>query len=174
MKNTILEVEGLFRIIKLKKFRATTGVSFDIVPKELIKNISGIDRVVHKTSASSPGSVNGVDCPWYMHEFQEDNLIVLDGVREVDLYSVKHGKVEKFEVSADWITLNGELIIEEPCMLVWSCNVFHRVTSPVGSASINLAVRLDGYNGDTNFSIYDVDTDSGKYAVIREGFLDQF
>ncbi len=171
---TILEVKGLFQIIALKKFRATEGVAFDIIPNELLKNLSGIDRVLHKTSAMSPGALNGVERPWYMHTHQKDNLIVLAGERHVELYSKNHGKVESFVVTPDRIYQNGQLITDEPCMLVWPDGVFHRVFSPEGSASLNLATRVNGYSNDTNFSIYDLNTDTGEFKVAREGHLDQF
>ncbi len=60
-------------------------------------------------------------------------------------------------------------------MLVWPCGVFHRIVScpEQGSGSVNFAVRYEGFNIRTNFNIYDLDTESGKYKVIREGHLDQ-
>ena len=53
--------------------------------------------------------------------------------------------------------------------------VFHRVISDakLGSASLNLAVHYEGYDIRTNFSIYDLDIETGEYRVIREGHLDQ-
>lgn len=172
--DNILEVDGLFQIVALKKFRVTEGVAFDIIPDELLENLSGIDRVLHGPNAVSPGTVGEVERPWYMHTHQKDNLIVLAGERHVDLYSVKHGKVESFVVTPDRIYHNGKLITDEPSMLVWPDGVFHRVSSPEGSASLNLATRVNGYNNDTNFSIYNVNTDTGEYNVVREGHLDQF
>ena len=173
MKKTI-EVKGLYKIVPLKKFRVTEGVSFDVVPKELLEDLSGIDRVIHNQEAISPGAIGEVERPWYMHTHQKDNLIVLHGERHVDLYSVEHGKVESFIVTPDRIYHDGQLITDEPSMLVWPDGVFHRVHSPEGSASLNLATRVRGYNNDTNFSIYEVNTDTGEYKVVREGKLDQF
>ena len=174
MENSILEVKGLYKVISLKKFRVTEGVLFEIVPLDVISNISGIDRVVHLNAAVSPGKIDDVERPWYMHEFQEDNLLVLHGERHVNLYSVEHGKIESFVVTPDKIYRDGVLLIDEACMLVWPRNVFHRVSSPKGSSSVNLATRCIGYNNDSNFSIYDLNIDSGKYKVIREGVKDQF
>ncbi|WP_199221438.1 hypothetical protein [Desulfonatronum sp. SC1] len=52
--------------------------------------------------------------------------------------------------------------------------MFHRITSgPEGSASLNFAVHYDGLDMRTNFNIYDVNTGTGEYSVIREGFRDQ-
>ncbi len=171
---TILEVKGLFKIVALKKFRVTEGVAFDIIPDELLNNLSGIDRVMHGPNSVSPGEIADVERPWYMHTHQMDNLIVLAGERHVDLYSVEHGKVESFVVTPDRIYHNNKLITDEPAMLVWPDGVFHRVQSPEGSASLNLATRVGGYSNNTNFSIYNLNTDTGHYSVIREGHLDQF
>ncbi len=122
----------------------------------------------------SPGAVEGVDRPWYMHTGQFDNLIVLHGERHVDLYNVKHGKIENFVVRSDKIYHNGEVVSDHPSMLVWPPGVFHRVESKEqGSASLNFAVRTDSFHIDDNFSIYEVDTNKGNFRVIREGFKDQ-
>lgn len=170
-----IEVKGLFKIIELKKFRETKGVHFDILPTELINDSQGIDRVIHESYAISPGSVEGVERPWYMHTHQSDNLIVLHGERHVDLYSVEHGKVEHFVVTPTAIYRNGELVTDQPAMLVWPPHVFHRVESKKqGSASLNFAKRTNDYNVDDNFSIYDLNERTGEYRVIREGFKDQF
>ena len=175
MKDKLLEVKGLYKIIDLKRFRETKGVRFDIMPEELLKNVSGVDRVIHESNAISPGSIYGVERPWYMHPHQGDNLLVLHGERHVDLYSVEHGKVESFVVTNNEIYKNGELLLRGPAMLVWPPYVFHRVESKEqGSASLNFAYREEGFNIDNNFSIYDVDVETGEFRVIREGKEDQF
>lgn len=170
----IEEVKGLYKIIELSPFRKTEGVVFDLFPMDAVPKIDGIDRVLHSHSAVSPGPVDGVERPWYLHQHQEDNLIVLHGVREVDIYTKEHGKVEHFTVHPNKIYKNGELIVEGGAVLVWPTGVFHRIVSgEEGSASINLAVRHDGFDIKTNFSIYDLDTETGEYKVIRDGYKDQ-
>jgi hypothetical protein len=169
------EVKGLYKIIDLKRFRETEGVRFDIFPEEILKDVAGVDRVIHLGNAVSPGSVGDVKRPWYMHPDQGDNLVVLHGERHVDLYSVEHGKVESFVVTSDKIYKNGELIVDSPAMLVWPPHVFHRVESKEsGSASLNFAYRGDKFNVDDNFSIYELNENTGEYKVIRDGFKDQF
>jgi len=175
MENYIVkEVPRFYRIIALKPFRRTKGVSFDIMPMEFLPRIDGIDRVIHVSNALSPGSVMGVERPWYVHPHQEDNLMVLHGKRIVDIYTKEYGRVEQFIVEPDRIIHNGELIYDGPAMLVWPCNVFHRIESGVeGSASLNFAVRHEGFDIKTNFSIYDLNTDTGEYKVLRPGYMDQ-
>jgi hypothetical protein len=173
--NPIKTVADLFSILPIRPFRKTKGVSFDIIPAELFKNISSADRVIHHASAVSPGRVGDVIYPWYMHPSQSDNLLVLYGTRHIDLYTPAHGQIENFIVTPESILQNGKLITREPAMLVWPKNVFHRVRSDhEGSASINFAVHHEGFDIKTNFSIYDVNTDSGEFKVIREGHKDQF
>lgn len=174
MANIIDEVKGLYKIIKFDVFRKTEGVTFDIIPIHLFDKIDSMDRVIHKHSAISPGRVNNIERPWYMHQHQEDNLVVLYGTRQVDIYSVEHGQVESFVVTPTSVYKNGELIIEGSAMLVWSENVFHRIISgEEGSASINLAIHSDGFDIMDNFDIYDLNTETGEYKVIRQGFKDQ-
>lgn len=169
------EVPGLYRIIALVPFRRTPGVNFDFVPLAALPRISAIDRVLHESGASSPGPVGGVRRPWYMHPHQEDNLLVLHGVRHVDLFSVSHGQVESFRVYPDRLENGeGQVLYDFPCMLVWPTRVFHRIISgDQGSASLNFAVHQEGFDLRTNFNIYDLDLRTGEFRVLREGHRDQ-
>lgn len=170
----IKSIDNLFSIVRLKLLRNTPGVSFNLVPDKIIKNVSSVDRVIHHSSAVSPGSIGDITYPWYMHPDQDDNLMVLHGTRHVDLYSVPHGKIETFIVTPDGILQNGKSVTKEPAMLIWPKNIFHRVRSDkAGSASINFAVHHENFDIKTNFSVYDLNTKTGEYKVIREGHLDQ-
>lgn len=174
MDYIVKEVEGFYKVIKLKEFRRTKGVMFDIMVKSMIPKIDAIDRVIHEGGAISPGTVDSVEKAWYMHPHQEDNLFVLHGKRNVELYMPKYGKVEKFVITPDYISHNGEVIVEGGGLITWTTNVFHRIESgKEGSASINLATHLEGFDIKTNFNIYDLDTQSGEYQLLREGYKDQ-
>ena len=168
------KVDNLYEIVHLKRFRETKGVIFDVFTKDLFDPVSGIDRVIHLSNAVSPGKIGDVERPWYMHRHQADNLLVLHGERHIDLYSVEHGKVEKFIVTPTSVYQNGKLICDVPGMLIWPANVFHRVESKEnGSASINFAHRDEQFDVKDNFDIYDLNTETGEFKVIREGFKDQ-
>jgi hypothetical protein len=168
------EVAGFYRIIALEPFRRTQGVEFDIFPMQYLQKIDGIDRVMHEGDALSPGPVDGISRPWYMHPHQEDNLVVLHGVRTVDIYTLKHQQVQSFVIEPDRIVKNGQLLYEGPAMLGWPCNVFHRIQSGAGgSASLNFAVRMPEIDMRTNFNIYDLDTGANTFRLLRAGFLDQ-
>ncbi|HZJ98696.1 MAG TPA: hypothetical protein VFC79_01735 [Tissierellaceae bacterium] len=170
----IKEVEGLYQVIKLKEFRRTAGVAFDIMIRDMVPKVDAIDRVLHKGGASSPGAVGEYDRPWYMHTYQADNLLVLQGKRHIEVYTPEHGKVEKFVVTPDYIEHNGERILDGGGLVVWPRYVFHRIVSAEGgSASVNLATHYQGFDIKTNFNIYDLNTETGEYKVIREGHLDQ-
>lgn len=174
MDYIIEEVKNLYQIIRLKEFRRTEGVAFDVMVESMVPKIDAIDRVLHKGGAVSPGAVGDIDRPWYMHFHQEDNLFVLHGKRYVELYTPEHGVIEKFVVTADYIEHNGELVCDGGAVLTWPTHVFHRIISgDEGSASINLATHHDGFDIKTNFNIYDLNTDTGEYKVIREGYKDQ-
>jgi hypothetical protein len=168
------EIAGFYRVIALAPFRRTKGVAFDIFPMQFLPKIDGIDRVMHANDALSPGPIEDIARPWYMHTQQEDNLIVLNGVRTVDVYTLEHRRMLTFVVEPDRILKNGQLLYEGPAMLVWPCHVFHRIQSSAeGSASLNFAVRLPGIDMQTNFNIYDLDTGANTYRLLRAGFLDQ-
>ena len=170
----IAEAPGFYKVIALQPFRKTKGVSFDILPKDLIPKIDAIDRVIHKYKAVSPGPVGDVLEPWYMHPHQDDNLMVLQGVRYVDIYTKAHGRIESFIITPEQLEHDGKILHEGPSLLVWSRAVFHRIKSgEEGSASINLATHYEGIDMRTNFNIYDLDPEIGKFEVIREGHLDQ-
>ena len=169
------EVPGLFQVLSLTLLRETQGVVFDTLPMSAFGDLASFDRVIHAPGAFSPGSVGEVERPWYYHPHQADNLIVLHGVRYVELYTPEHGQVEQFVVAPGGVERNGQLVATA-AMLIWPCNVFHRVRSCEinGSASLNLAAHFPGFDVRTNFSIYDLDTETGDSRVIREGHLDQF
>ncbi len=170
----IIEVPGLFKVVPFTPFRSTPGVIFDLVPPGLVDRISSIDRVMHDHDAQSPGPVGDVERPWYMHPNQDDNLIVLAGVRHVELYRKFHGEIERFIVTPDEIIHRDTVVHRGGAMLVWPRDVFHRIRSgPEGSASLNFAVHYAGFDLRTNFNIYDLDTGTGEFTVIREGFRDQ-
>lgn len=168
------EVTGLYKITPLNIFRRTPGIYFDNIPTKAFPHIDAIDRVIHVSNGVSPGSVDSVSRPWYMHTHQDDNLIVLHGTRYIDLYTKKNGSIELFVVSADFIKKDGIVIFEGAAMLSWPRGVFHRVRSlEEGSAAINFAVHHKGIDIKTNFNIYDLDPETGKFRVLREGYLDQ-
>jgi hypothetical protein len=168
------EIPELYKIIPLNIFRHTTGVSFDNVPLDCLPRIDAIDRVIHKSSSTSPGPVGDIIRPWYMHSHQDDNLVVLHGTRLVDIYTKDHNQVENFEVTPDRIIKNGVTVFEGPAMLVWPRHVFHRVESrEEGSSAINFAVHYEGISMMDNFNIYDLDTETGHFKMIRAGFEDQ-
>jgi len=170
----VAEVPGFYKVLALQPFRKTKGVAFDILPKNLIPKIDAIDRVIHKHKAVSPGPVGDVHEPWYMHPHQDDNLMVLQGVRYVDIYIKARGRIESFVITPERLEQNGKILYDGPALLVWPRAVFHRIKSgEEGSASINLATHYEGIDMRTNFNIYDLDTTTGKFKVIREGHLDQ-
>jgi hypothetical protein len=171
----IEEEPGFYRIIALKPFRETQGVVFDILPKGLVPRIDSVDRVLHRGGALSPGPIQGVEKPWYLHPHQDDNLMVLHGRRFVEICREGTVRVLSFEVSPHEVVKEGRVVHRGGAMLVWPRGVFHRIrSSDEGSASVNFATRYEGFDIRTNFSIHELDAATGGSRVIREGHLDQY
>lgn len=159
-------------IIPLKVLRKTPNVEFYSVV-DVMKDLCAIDKVIHQKGAKSPMIKGNNKHYWYMHPGQEDKLLVHQGNRIVELYSKKHGKLEKFEVTSEFIKHNGKIIFKGEAILGWPKFVFHRITSPNGSISTNYAKHYKVFDIKTNFNIYDLNTKTGEYETIRLGHLDQ-
>ena len=98
----------LYRLIPLRSLRKTAGVVFDeMVPSDIPK-IHGIDRVIHGPNSISPGPVDNIKRPWYMHPGQDDNLMVLKGERYVDVCDPKSKQKASFIVTPDRIYKNDK------------------------------------------------------------------
>ena len=103
----------MYRIIPLRMLRRTPGVKFDeMVPSDIPK-ISGIDRVIHGPNSISPGPIEDsnppVKRPWYMHPGQDDNLLVLQGTRYIDIFDPKTVTKASFIVTPDKVYKNDKL-----------------------------------------------------------------
>ncbi len=168
----------LYRIIPLRMLRRTTGVKFDeIVPSDIPK-IDGVDRVIHGPNSISPGPVEDstppVKRPWYMHSGQDDNLMVLQGTRYVDIYNPTKKERASFIITPDKIYKNDKLYYDGPAMIVWPAGIFHRIISGEdGSISVNFSTRTNKFDIKDNFNIYDLNIHSGEYRVIKDGSEDQ-
>ncbi|GAB6069110.1 hypothetical protein JCM30760_02070 [Thiomicrorhabdus hydrogeniphila] len=165
-------IDGLCFILPLKTLRNTPNVSFFSI-EGVADDLSGIDLVMHEPGGKSPLIAGDDTWYWYMHTDQEDKLVVHQGRRLVQLYSVKHGQVENFEVTPEAVYHNSQKIYDGAAILGWPEHVFHRVHSPEGSISTNYATRLPEFDIDTNFNIYTLDTSTGDYSTARLGALDQ-
>lgn len=168
----------MYRIIPLRVLRRTTGVMFDeMVPSDIPK-IHGIDRVIHGPNSISPGpikdSVVPVKRPWYMHPGQDDNLLVLQGTRYIDIFCPKTKTKASFIVSPEKVYKNDKLYFNGPAMVVWPAGIFHRIISgDEGSISVNFATRTEKFNINDNFNIYNLCTKTGDYELLKDGSDDQ-
>ena len=171
----------MYRLIPLRILRRTHGVKFDeIVPSDIPK-ISGIERIIHGPNSISPGSVIDSDSgivpvkrPWYMHPDQDDNLLVLQGTRYVDIFDAKTKTGASFIVTPEKVYKNDKLYYDGPAMVVWPAGIFHRIISGVeGSISVNLSVRKSKFDMTDNFNIYNLCTSTGDYTLLKEGHEDQ-
>lgn len=164
----------LYRLIPLRQLRRTAGVVFDeLVPSDIPK-ISGIDRVIHGPNSVSPGPIENVKRPWYMHPGQDDNLLVLQGERYIDIYNPKSNDSASFIVTPNKIYKNDKLYFDGPAMIVWPAGIFHRIISGTsGSISVNFSTRNRNFDIKSNFNIYSLDKGTGEYTLLRDGSDDQ-
>ena len=168
----------MYRIIPLRVLRRTRGVKFDeMVPSDIPK-ISGIDRVIHGPNSISPGPIEDslvpVKRPWYMHSGQDDNLLVLQGTRYIDIFDPKTKTKASFIVTPDKVYKNDKLYYDGPAMVVWPAGIFHRIISGVeGSISVNLSTRNSKFDLKDNFNIYQLCTNTGEYNLLKDGQDDQ-
>lgn len=169
----------MYRLIPLRMLRRTAGVKFDeMVPSDIPK-IDGIDKVVHGPNSLSPGPMDDPDGvpikrPWYMHTGQDDNLMVLQGTRYIDIFCPKKKEKASFIITPDQVFKNDKLYYDGPAMVVWPAGIFHRIISgEEGSISINFATRTNKFNLDDNFNIYNLNTKTGEHKVIKDGSEDQ-
>ena len=169
----IYKKEWLFHVIPFELLRHTENVDFHSIP--YLDQINSMDRVIHSPWALSPWKVWEVAEWWYMHPAQEDNLITTSGNRIVELYHPEFSdwKIEIFELSDKFIKHNWKIICDWPWILGWPTWVYHRNKSPEGSASLNLWIRFEGFDIDTEFNIYDINEETWKIKVIRKGSIDQ-
>lgn len=168
----------MYRLIPLRVLRRTAGVLFDeMVPSDIPK-IDGIDRVIHAANSISPGPIEDspvpIKRPWYMHPGQDDNLMVLQGTRYVDIYCPENKKKSSFIITPDKIYKNDKLYFNGPAMITWPAGIFHRIISgDEGSISINFSTRTNKFNLSDNFNIYNLCTNTGTYTLLRDGSDDQ-
>ena len=168
----------MYRLIPLRNLRRTSGVKFDeMVPSDIPK-IHGIDRVIHGPNSISPGpvedSVPPIKRPWYMHPGQDDNLLVLQGTRYIDIFDPNTLNKASFIVTPEKVYKNDKLYYDGAAMIVWPAGIFHRIISGLeGRISVNLSTRTKKFNLNDNFNVYNLCTTTGKYEVIKEGHEDQ-
>ena len=164
----------LYRLIPLRVLRRTTGVKFDeMVPSDIPK-IDGIDRVIHGPNSISPGPIDNIKRPWYMHKGQDDNLMVLQGERYIDVYEPKSKNSASFIVTPEKVYKNDKLYYDGPAMIVWPAGVYHRIISgEEGSISVNFSTRTKDFNLEDNFNIYGLNKYSGESILLKDGSDDQ-
>ena len=167
-----------YRLIPLRILRRTAGVKFDeMVPSDIPK-IHGIDRVIHGPNSISPGPVEDVSPPtkrpWYMHPGQDDNLMVLQGTRYVDIFNPVDKVKSSFVITPEKVYKNDKLYYDGPAMIVWPAGVYHRIISgDEGSISVNFSTRTKAFDLDDNFNIYGLNKYSGESVLLRDGRDDQ-
>ncbi len=165
----------MYRLIPLRALRKTTGIKIDEISSSDFPIIDGINKIVHSPNSISPGPLKNVTRPWYRHRGQNDNLLLLHGKRYIDLYDSKLDKKISLIITPDKIYNNDELLYDGPAIINWSSGTFHRIASGNdGSISINLVTRKKNFNYIEDINIYDLDTETGIFKCISDGYIDKW
>lgn len=97
MGRIIDEAKGLYTIISIDEFRKIPDVEFMVIAGDKLPRVDEVDKVLHQPGAISPGMNDKNARTWYMHPSQDDNLLVLQGERNVQIYIRK--RTEKLSLS---------------------------------------------------------------------------
>ena len=165
-------IKYLASLTPLDSFRKTPEVKF-LKLDDVSKSSSAVNYIFHEPGAKSPQIENKKGHFWYMHTKQKDNMIVHRGYRIIELYSKRHGKKETFELSNNFVKLNGKIIYNGPAILSWPPLVFHRITSPKGSVSTNYAYYYQNFTKEHNYNIFNLDLSNGNCKIVRQASLDE-
>lgn len=141
----------MFTLIPLKNVQRAPSFRIDNLIVQNGMNITGIFREIHgPQSKSSIGSENITkkmfktlynknEEVWYQNRFEKNNLMVLNGSRNVDLYCPRSYKKENLIINEDNIYRNGKLYYGSPAIISWSGDLFHKTeSSENGSFSLNI------------------------------------
>lgn len=163
-----------YKILLLKKFRSTNGVTFNEIHSVDIPIINGIDTVNHEPNVYSPPRIEDKKRPWYKHNNQSDTLLIIQGTRHIDLYNPITRKKTSFIITPNKLYINNKLYYNGPAMLSWNSGIFHRtISGSNGSKCINFATRTKDFDIKTEFNIYDLNEATGEAKCIRQGSEDQ-
>jgi hypothetical protein len=164
----------MYRILPLRILQRTNGVQLDEVVPSDIPKMNGIDRMIHGPNSLSPGSIKNCKRPWYMHKYQDDHLLVVQGTRYVDIYCPETRVKSMFIITPNKIYKNHKLYVDSPAIIVWPAGIFHRMISgKEGSISINFATRKPEYDIRDSLNMYHLDTTTGEYFLLKRDSIDQ-
>lgn len=158
----------MFQVIPLRSLKHNANIqTHDIFPFDRIR-IDCVERVIHHDYTISPESCQGILRPWSMHRGQSDHLMVLQGERLVELYCPSKKQSVCFRLTPNKIFKGETLLYEGAYILSWPPEIFHRiVTKKGGSISVNFTTYTTDINFENNFGVYDVNTTTGSFMLIR-------
>jgi hypothetical protein len=141
----------MFTLIPLKNVQRASSFRIDNLIVGNGKNITGIFREIHGPKAkSSVGSENITTKMFriqynkneevlFQNRFEKNNLMVLNGSRNLELYCPRTYRKENLIINEDNIYKNGKLYYGCPAIISWSGDIFHKTESGEnGSFSLNI------------------------------------
>ncbi|KAK3235634.1 hypothetical protein CYMTET_54174 [Cymbomonas tetramitiformis] len=119
---------------------------------------------------------------------QNETMFVYRKADATDKYAIEPAVVKQFhtEFADDVTAITNYINVDQAVqsggdgisdlagnVTLGSSTLYIIISGSEGSISVNFATRHPEYNIKNNFNIYDLDTDTGEYEVIRDGFEDQ-
>ena len=79
---------------------------------------------------------------WHQNRYEINNLLILDGMRTIELYNMQNNKKSFIEITPDNIYKNGKIYYGSPCILTWNGELFHRtISGENGCISMNFTEK---------------------------------
>lgn len=144
-----MSIITMFKLIPLGQLFRNSSHRVDNVMIHDALKISGIYREIHGANSVSPiGTehhfkiLNSPAASWYANIYEKNNLLVLNGSRDLDLWCMKKDKMINFKLTEDKIYRNGKLYYGSPALISWGGDIFHKTKSgSEGSISINFTEK---------------------------------
>jgi len=134
--------------------------SLHICCEEITSKVEGLFHIIPFTLLRHTENVDFHSIPYLDHINSMERVIHADGA--VSPWPV-------WDIAEPWYMH----VCDWPWILGWPTGVYHRNSSTKTSSSLNLWIRFEGFDVDTEFNIYDIDIEAGKVHMIREWSLDQ-
>ena len=142
------EVPNLYRIIPLHVLRKTPGVSFDLVPTDVLPRMTASTASCMTATPFRPGRLATSIAPGICTLAKTTIFVILHGVRFIEIYIREHSRIESFEATPHQIRQDGQIVYDGPAMLVWPRRMLHRIRSDanVGSSSVKKTVAYEDFD----------------------------
>lgn len=141
----------MFRIIPLGSVLRNGSHSIDNILIDSTSKFTSFNREILGPNTCGPiGTSNPIskklfrirhnqkESQFYQNRYEQNNLLMMQGMRTIELYCPDTSNTEFLEITPDNIYKNGKLYYGSPAILSWNGQLFHKTTSGAkGAISIN-------------------------------------